>query len=53
MDADLKANRIQWIKSLNFGGSTDWAIDLQNYSNNENGDDDDDDDDLVVMPNRT
>ncbi|KAL7923815.1 hypothetical protein ACQKWADRAFT_325558 [Trichoderma austrokoningii] len=45
MDADRKANRIQWIKSLNFGGSTDWAIDLQNYSNNENGDDDDDDDD--------
>ena len=41
MDGDLKANRFNWIKSLNFGGWTDWAIDLQNYSNNENGDDSD------------
>jgi chitinase len=40
MDGDLKANRIDWIKGLNFGGSSDWAIDLQNYSDNENGDDD-------------
>ncbi|RHZ55467.1 hypothetical protein CDV55_101207 [Aspergillus turcosus] len=44
MDGDLKANRIKWIKGLNFGGSTDWAIDLQKYSDNENGDDSDDGD---------
>lgn len=41
MDGDLKANRVDWIKSLNFGGSTDWAVDLQNYSDNENRDDSD------------
>ncbi|KAE8140449.1 hypothetical protein BDV38DRAFT_18327 [Aspergillus pseudotamarii] len=44
MDGDLKDNRINWIKGLNFGGSSDWAIDLQDYSNNENGDDSEDDD---------
>ncbi|KAE8404906.1 hypothetical protein BDV37DRAFT_293585 [Aspergillus pseudonomiae] len=44
MDGDLKANRVNWIKGLNFGGSSDWAIDLQNYSNNENGDDSEDED---------
>ncbi|KAF7157662.1 hypothetical protein CNMCM5623_002036 [Aspergillus felis] len=44
IDGDLKASRINWIKGLNFGGSTDWAIDLQDYSNNENGDDSNDDD---------
>ncbi|KAK2590717.1 hypothetical protein QQS21_011588 [Conoideocrella luteorostrata] len=45
MDGDVKADRINWIKGLNFGGSTDWAVDLQNYSENEDGEDDDDDDD--------
>ncbi|KAK5993501.1 Killer toxin subunits alpha/beta [Cladobotryum mycophilum] len=44
MDGDVKSNRINWIKDLNFGGSTDWAIDLQDYSNDENGDDSDDGD---------
>jgi chitinase len=43
MDGDLKANRINWIKGLNFGGSSDWAIDLQDYSKYENGDDTEDD----------
>ncbi|KAE8385657.1 hypothetical protein BDV23DRAFT_190665 [Aspergillus alliaceus] len=50
MDGDLKANRINWIKGLNFGGSSDWAIDLQNYSDNENGDDSDDGDDTPTCP---
>ncbi|KAH3015121.1 hypothetical protein KXW60_007897 [Aspergillus fumigatus] len=44
MDGAVKARRIDWIKSLNFGGSTDWAVDLQAYSDNENGDDSDDGD---------
>ncbi|EEP79268.1 conserved hypothetical protein [Uncinocarpus reesii 1704] len=61
MDGDTKANRIKWIKGLNFGGSTDWAIDLENYSNNEDGDDSDDgdgsddqagDDDLTCPPDK-
>lgn len=41
MGKDLKADRIDWIKGLNFGGSSDWAIDLINYSENENVDDSD------------
>lgn len=47
MDGDLKQNRISWIKSLNMGGSSDWAIDLESFlpeSNNPSSDDDDDDD---------
>jgi chitinase len=41
MDGDLKASRIDWIKGLNFGGSSDWAIDLQHYSDDEDRDDSD------------
>ncbi|QGA13088.1 hypothetical protein EYB26_000733 [Talaromyces marneffei] len=44
MDGDLKANRINWIKGLNFGGSSDWAIDLQYHSKYDNGGDDTEDD---------
>jgi chitinase len=29
MSDDTKEARIDWIKGLNFGGVTDWAIDLQ------------------------
>lgn len=45
MDGPLKASRIDWIKSLNFGGSSDWAIDLQKHSKHDDGGDDSDDDD--------
>ncbi|KND86311.1 Killer toxin subunits alpha/beta [Tolypocladium ophioglossoides CBS 100239] len=41
MDKDTKKGRIDWIKGLNFGGSTDWAVDLQDFSNG--GDDNPDD----------
>lgn len=39
MDGDLKANRVRWIESFNFGGSGDWAIDLESHTNGGNGDD--------------
>ena len=32
MDDDVKSGRIDWIKKLNFAGSSDWAIDLQNWA---------------------
>ena len=28
MDGATKSSRVDWIKSLNFGGATDWAVDL-------------------------
>ncbi|KZL68189.1 killer toxin alpha beta [Colletotrichum incanum] len=31
MDDVTKANRVKWIKDLNFGGTTDWAIDLAGW----------------------
>jgi chitinase len=36
MDDDQKDSRINWIKGLNFGGTTDWAVDLQEYHNSPN-----------------
>ncbi|RMZ41946.1 class V chitinase [Aspergillus flavus] len=44
MDGDLKTNQINWIKGLNFSNTSNWAINLQNYSNNKNGNNNDDDD---------
>lgn len=29
MDHETKARRVQWYKDLNFGGVSDWAVDLQ------------------------
>ncbi len=31
MDGFTKENRISWYKALNFGGTTDWAIDLDDW----------------------
>ena len=38
MDGDVKSKRIDWVKSLNFAGTTDWAIDLENYTGDGPGD---------------
>ena len=32
MTGSTKTGRIEWIKSLNFGGTTDWAIDLAEWA---------------------
>lgn len=32
MADDTKKERIEWIKGLNFGGVTDWAVDLQQWN---------------------
>ncbi|KAL6700983.1 hypothetical protein J3F84DRAFT_402901 [Trichoderma pleuroticola] len=39
MDGELKADRIEWIKTLRFGGSTDWAIDLETFDTDVTGKD--------------
>ncbi|POR38364.1 Chitinase [Tolypocladium paradoxum] len=31
MDGDTKSDRIEWIRGLNFGGVSDWAIDLSGW----------------------
>jgi len=31
MDGPTKANRIEWVQGLSFGGTTDWAVDLQYF----------------------
>lgn len=31
MGVTTKTNRIAWVKSLNFGGTIDWAVDLQKF----------------------
>jgi chitinase len=31
MDNFTKHSRTQWLKSLKFGGTTDWAVDLQEF----------------------
>ncbi|KAH8897253.1 glycoside hydrolase [Thozetella sp. PMI_491] len=54
MDGSIKADRIKWIQGLNFGGTSDWAIDLQSLQYDDqdggggdgDGDDDADADDL-------
>ncbi|KAF2664287.1 glycoside hydrolase [Microthyrium microscopicum] len=37
MDRDVKARRTDWIKSLNFAGTTDWAIDLEDWQGSVGG----------------
>ncbi|KAJ5088699.1 Peptidoglycan-binding Lysin subgroup [Penicillium angulare] len=32
MSDDTKTERISWVKGLNFGGVTDWAVDLQDWN---------------------
>ena len=32
MADDTKNERIDWVKGLNFGGVTDWAVDLQQWN---------------------
>jgi GH18 family chitinase len=35
MDSSNKANRTAYYKTLNFGGTTDWAVDLQSFLLND------------------
>ena len=45
MDSFTKYTRIQWVKGLNFGGTTDWAVDLQEFQDPiDDGDGEDDGD---------
>ncbi|RDW93972.1 uncharacterized protein DSM5745_01294 [Aspergillus mulundensis] len=41
MSEDTKAGRVDWVKGLNFGGVSDWAIDLGDWYNGVDPDDDD------------
>lgn len=41
MDGDLKAERIKWIQTLNFAGSSDWAIDIETFATEDTGGDTD------------
>jgi hypothetical protein len=48
MTDTTKASRTGYYTSLNFAGTVDWAIDLQEYSSPDEDDEDDEDDaDLV------
>ncbi len=38
MDTLTKKRRVDWYKSLNFGGVTDWAVDLQRDESDEDSD---------------
>ncbi|KAL5425231.1 hypothetical protein PMIN04_002728 [Paraphaeosphaeria minitans] len=38
MNTSTKDSRIIWIKDLNFGGVSDWAVDLQSYQDPIEGD---------------
>ena len=38
MDGPAKTNRIEWVQGLNFGGTTDWAVDLQHFHDPVEGD---------------
>jgi chitinase len=45
MDGFTKYTRIEWVKELNFGGTTDWAVDLQEFRDPlDDGDGEDDSD---------
>ena len=44
MTQKTKDSRVNWVKGLNFGGSTDWAVDLMEFV------DDDDDGNNVCKP---
>jgi chitinase len=48
MSETTKARRIGWIKSMNFGGTSDWAVDLSGWFSGSEGDDDPDAD--LVLP---
>lgn len=37
MSDETKKKRIEWIRDLNFGGTTDWAADLQDWSDGPDG----------------
>ncbi|KAJ5173846.1 Peptidoglycan-binding Lysin subgroup [Penicillium coprophilum] len=51
MSDDTKEARIDWIKGLNFGGVTDWAIDLQDWNLGVEPDSDEAQDiDLPALP---
>lgn len=42
MTAETKKSRVDWIKGLNFGGTSDWAVDLMEFvGENDNPNDDD------------
>ena len=42
MDSTTKNSRSDWVKRLNFGGTTDWAVDLMEFvDDNDDGDDGD------------
>lgn len=49
MDDFTKYTRISWVKGLNFGGTTDWAVDLQEFQDliDDDGEDDSDIDNEV------
>jgi len=51
MDGNLKTDRINWIKGLNFGGTTDWAVDLQTFDYDEDEEDDEEEEDEDLLPN--
>jgi chitinase len=38
MDDFTKFTRTKWVKELNFGGTSDWAVDLQEYRDSVDGD---------------
>lgn len=38
MNVSTKDSRTSWIKGLNFGGTTDWAVDLQDFYSPIDGD---------------
>lgn len=51
MDGDTKADRVNWIKQQNFGGFSDWAIDLESFTGDDTnpGTDDDDEPDFADL----
>ncbi|CAG8898521.1 unnamed protein product [Penicillium egyptiacum] len=40
MNDDTKSSRISWVEGLNFGGVSDWAVDLGEWYDGEDPDDD-------------
>jgi hypothetical protein len=45
MDSTTKGSRSGWVQDLNFGGTTDWAVDLMDFVDGDGGDDGGDDGD--------
>jgi chitinase len=50
MDGDTKTSRTSWYQGLNFGGTVDWAIDLQLYTGDDGEPNYDGDDDQYTQP---